>query len=1042
MMPSTTTLTARVALLAVVLKLSESAVLQAVPAPGPAALSLPLPTPDAGCSAHSDCDGATQHCGTGSTGTTCVACSHCANEDKATTASTTVATTAAAAAAATATAATNAATTTATISPVDGTCPAHCDASATTPQSAAGCNKGVPPGNILVPGPVTQDCWRFGNAIDIADSAFRGWSALTDITIASGVVTIGSLTFSACNNLAAVAIADTVKSIGSGAFNGCSALTSIVIPDSVTSIGLSAFEACRSMAWIWLPNTNAVAAGGNALPSSQRGDIGNALPACIGHGLGPADGAGSRAAPVGNVTCLPCAGRRELTVPSSVAVLGANSFSDCYSLVTVSLPETVTVLGDQVFTRCYSLVNVTILGNVTDVGFNTFGNCTSLSIRIPSSVGKIGVRAFEGCSSLTSITFPASSSANPSANAFTGCGCPEPICSAANRGASIANCSAAQPALTGRSSTVTPTPPPARSPTRLPVYSPAISPTLAPMPRSVAPGHQSLRTGSPSQQPPGSDTGRSTTSPTDLPSSPSFAPPSVRSAPLTAGPGTPAPVPPKARDEGQTGYELYIFMHVAVGVSASIGAGCVLGTQAVKRKRRHSHSHSHSQNRVQQGRRMRARATKHHDYAAGSDDELLLDPDGRGTVTAQQGISPVYESELTQLDLANTVGTASTSFAGSFASARMAPVLPAYAGSPMLEAPSFPAMGTPLPIILTLDLNDTDLGAPSFPATAADAVDSAFLGMLGPPTGQPLVAVPHWPGNSAGNLSALAGTGTAAHVGDAGGHSLKKEAFLPESPSFAPEFVPGPSSLSEDEDAKSDILARQGSPSSEGSPLPLPANDLAKAGKATKICKFKSMGGLTDAEWHASVQDACRTAFSRLMILSPPEQRDAMLARIAAGFAADDLIQPRECYLVGRENPTSRSPFQLQVPGARILAQKTIYTAHHKVPTAEMATWQVQQRCVHSDGTWWCFEPSHLEKRSHENKPNANTKFGISRQPDALYVARINPYRDGKPAARGGKKTQTKRTMKMEPPGDGEVAVPDPLTDSGTSDADPQLDPK
>lgn len=610
--------------------------------------------------------------------------------------------------------------------------------------------------------------------------------------------------------------------------------------------------------------------------------------------------------------------------------------------MTVSLPETVTVLGDQAFTRCYSLVNVTIPGNVTDLGFNTFGDCTSLtSIRIPSSVGKIGVRAFEGCSSLTSITFPASSSANPKifANAFTGCGCPEPICSAANRGASI-DCSAAQPAPTGRSSTVTPTASPAR------------------------------------------------------------------------GPGTPAPVPQKARDEGQTDYELYVFMLVAVGVSAIIGAGCVLGTQAVKRKRRHSHSHSHTQNHAQQGLRMRARATKHHDYTAGSDEQLLLDPDGRGTMTAQQGISPVYEFELPQLDLASSVGTASTSFTGSVASTSMGPALLASTGSPMLEAPSFPAMGTPLPIILPSDLNDADLGAPSFLATAADAVGSAFLGMLGPPTGQPLAAVPQCPGISASNLSALAGTGTVAYVGDVGGHSLRKS-FLPESPSFAPAFVPGPLSLSEEEDANSDILARQGSPSSEGSPLPLPANDSAKAGKATKICKFKSMGALTDAEWHASVQAACKTAFSRLMILSSPEQRDDVLARIAAGFAADDLTQPRECYLVGRENPTSRSPFQLQVPGARILAQKTIYTAYHKVPTAEMATWQVQQRCVHSDGTWWCFEPSHLEKRSHENKPNANTKFGISRQPDALYVARINPYRNGKPpAAKPGSESKkgTQRT--------------------------------
>ena len=78
-------------------------------------------------------------------------------------------------------------------------------------------------------------------------------------------------------------------------------------------------------------------------------------------------------------------------------------------------------------------------------------------------------------------------------------------------------------------------------------------------------------------------------------------------------------------------------------------------------------------------------------------------------------------------------------------------------------------------------------------------------------------------------------------------------------------------------------------------------------------------------------------------------------------------VFPSSGYLVKRDDPTSTSPFQLQVmsprsTNKRILAQKTIYAAYHSVPPTEMGTWQVHQRCTHSDGSWWCFEPSHLEK--------------------------------------------------------------------------------
>ena len=45
-----------------------------------------------------------------------------------------------------------------------------------------------------------------------------------------------------------------------------------------------------------------------------------------------------------------------------------------------------------------------------------------------------------------------------------------------------------------------------------------------------------------------------------------------------------------------------------------------------------------------------------------------------------------------------------------------------------------------------------------------------------------------------------------------------------------------------------------------------------------------------------------------------------------------------------RGNLNSKSPFQIQACGARIVAQKAIYAAYCNVTTEDMGTWQVRQK--------------------------------------------------------------------------------------------------
>jgi hypothetical protein len=115
-------------------------------------------------------------------------------------------------------------------------------------------------------------------------------------------------------------------------------------------------------------------------------------------------------------------GLTSIVIPDSVITIDLSAFSQSTALRNVTIGNSVTSIGNNAFDGCTSLTSVTLPNNQNFriIGNYMFSNTALTSIVIPNSVTTIGNNAFERCTTLTSIVLP-NSVTSIGQFAFSGC---------------------------------------------------------------------------------------------------------------------------------------------------------------------------------------------------------------------------------------------------------------------------------------------------------------------------------------------------------------------------------------------------------------------------------------------------------------------------------------------------------------------------------------------------------------------------------------------------------------------------------------------
>ncbi len=94
---------------------------------------------------------------------------------------------------------------------------------------------------------------------------------------------------------------------------------------------------------------------------------------------------------------------RNVSLSSTLKVIGERAFYGCSRLTQIVVPEGVDVIGASAFENCLNLARVTIEEGAEEIGSRAFAGTVISEITLPASVASIETDAFIGCGALKNI---------------------------------------------------------------------------------------------------------------------------------------------------------------------------------------------------------------------------------------------------------------------------------------------------------------------------------------------------------------------------------------------------------------------------------------------------------------------------------------------------------------------------------------------------------------------------------------------------------------------------------------------------------------
>jgi hypothetical protein len=256
----------------------------------------------------------------------------------------------------------------------------------------------------------------------IENSVFERCTSLQSITLPSNLTQIYGATFSTCTSLTSIVIPVLVSTIDYGAFYNCSNLSSITFLGNKPTIQINSFYGLSSSAIFYYysntsgwDGTTTIDGEGYSYPLvdlyvDEYSSVGliyaDDQTSVIGF-----NGTQAKLLIPDNVTSISIY-NANTTVTHIMIGSGVTSINAVGSLTVlqdvVINGNTLTTIGITAFNGLSSLTSINLPSSLTTIGTSAFNNCSSLvTINLPSSLTSIGNNIFQGCTSLTTVTVDA-----------------------------------------------------------------------------------------------------------------------------------------------------------------------------------------------------------------------------------------------------------------------------------------------------------------------------------------------------------------------------------------------------------------------------------------------------------------------------------------------------------------------------------------------------------------------------------------------------------------------------------------------------------